>query len=567
VQSQRNFLIAIVLSMVVLFGWGALSERFFPTAAPVKPAATAAVTATGTSVPGSAPAAAIKRDRTALLATGPRVAIRNAKLAGSINLTGARIDDLVLSAYGQTISKGAPPVRLLSPEGAADAYYAGFGWSGNGIDLPGPQTVWQADGTALTPGKPVTLTWTNAAGQTFAAKLAIDDAYLFTVTQTIANRGAAPVAARPYGFIARDGISADKSSWNAHVGPIGVFDNKANYSINWKDLDEAGSTGTRFSSPGGWLGFGDHYWLTALAPAGSGTIDAGFRASGKTYQADYAGTPITVGPGQSASATTRLFAGAKELAALDGYETSAGIPLFGKAIDWGWYEIIEKPIFKYLSWLFKLTGNFGVAIILLTLTVRLLMFPIANKQFASMAATKAIQPKMKALQERYKDDKPKLQQETMALFKAEKINPLAGCAPILLQVPIFFALYKVLILSTEMRHQPFFGWIKDLSAPDPLTPVNLFGLLPFQPTGFLAIGVLAIMLGIRQFMQFKLNPQPADPTQAQMFKIMPWVMMFIMAPFAAGLLIYYIATNLFTMAQQKLLYMRHPGLSTDPAKA
>ena len=269
---------------------------------------------------------------------------------------------------------------------------------------------------------------------------------------------------------------------------------------------------------------------------------------------------MRVAPGATAQTVTRFFAGAKEVETLDAYEAALGIPRLGSSIDWGWYEIIEKPIFRYLSWLFHLTGNFGVAIILLTFTVRLLLFPIAQRQFKSMAAMKIVQPKMKALQEKYKDDKPRLQQEIMGLYKAEKVNPLAGCLPLLLQIPIFFALYKVLILSTDMRHQPFVLWIKDLSAPDPLTPVNLFGLLAFSPPQAIAIGVLPIILGITQYIQFQLNPQQMDPAQQQIFKIMPWVFMFMMANFATGLIVYWITSNVLTIAQQAWLYSRHPGM-------
>lgn len=560
-DNQRNMVLAIVLSALILFGWTAIADRFFPTA---NPGPTRVVDAKSQPLPTpSTRSAPVIRDTAQAISSTERVAIRNGRVQGSINLTGARIDDLVLTGYRQTIAKNAPPVRLLAPAGTTHAYYAGFGWVGDNVQLPNASTVWTADRTELTPTSPVTLSWTNAAGLRFGLRFSIDPNFLVTVEQLVANGSGALVALRPFGLVARDGISSDPDTWNVHVGPIGVFGNKVNYDVDWKDVDAAPQ---RFQTNGGWLGFGDKYWLTALAPAGSAPLDAGFRAESKTYQADYAGQPVIVAPGQVASTTTRLFAGAKEVALLDGYEARLGIPLFGKAIDWGWYEVIEKPIFYYLHWLFQLVGNFGVAIILLTLTVRLLLFPIAQKQFASMAAMRVVQPKMKALQERYKDDKPRLQQEIMALYKAEKVNPLAGCLPLLLQIPIFFALYKVLILSTEMRHQPFFLWIKDLSAPDPLTPVNLFGLLNFTPPHIIAIGVLPIILGITQYLQFKLNPQPTDEVQAQVFKILPWVFMFMMASFASGLIVYWITSNILTIAQQAWLYSKHPGLR-EPVKA
>jgi YidC/Oxa1 family membrane protein insertase len=566
VDNQRNMILAVVLSALVLFGWSAVSERFFPTPKPAATTTASAPVGNAPAVGANAPAptsAAKVQDRAKVIAATSRIAIRTPKLVGSINLTGARIDDLVLTAHRETVKKDSPPVRLLSPGGSADAYYAGFGWSGDGLAAPGPATIWQADGTALTPQTPVTLRWTNPTGQTFAIKLAVDANYMFTVEQSVSNAGTAPVTARTYAYVSRDGKSKDVDAWTNHVGPIGVFNGAANYSVNYEDLDTAGSGGTRFQSKGGWMGFGDHFWLAALVPPQDAGVDTGFRAGGNTYQADYALAPATIAPGTAKSVTSHLFAGAKETNILDAYEDNLGITYFGKAIDWGWFEVVEKPIFKYLDWLFRLTTNFGVAIILLTLTVRGLMYPIAQKQFASMAAMRVVQPKMKALQERYKDDKPRLQQETMALYKSEKINPLAGCAPILLQIPVFYALYKVLMLTIEMRHQPFVGWIKDLSAPDPF----FFGLFPnLGLPAFLAIGVLPIIVGITQYIQFKLNPAPMDPAQEQVFKIMPFVLIFVMAPFAAGLQVYWMTTNILTILQQKLLYSRHPVLSQPVVK-
>jgi YidC/Oxa1 family membrane protein insertase len=352
-----------------------------------------------------------------------------------------------------------------------------------------------------------------------------------------------------------------------HVGPIGFLDGAANYSINWDTLEEAGPNGERFDSRGGWLGFTDKYWLTALAPAQDAAISASFRKSPSgPYQADFARQPIVVPPGQAIAIESHLFAGAKEKGLLDRYE-AMGIPKLSKAIDWGWFEWFMRPIFDLLNWLFKQIGNFGVAIICLTLIVRGLMFPIAQKQFQSMAAMRKVQPKMKALQERYKDDKPRQQQEILKLYQTEKINPAAGCLPILLQIPIFYALYKVLMVAVEMRHQPFALWIRDLSAPDPMTPVNLFGLLDFTPPYFLAIGVLPILLGVTMWMQFKLNPAQLDPTQQQIFAILPWVMVVVMAPFAAGLQLYWVVSNILTIAQQWWLYKRFGLDFSEPKPA
>jgi YidC/Oxa1 family membrane protein insertase len=574
-NDQRNMILAVVLSALVLLGWTVIGEKFFPQP---KPAATqSAAPAAGNAPPTTASAGSTSRDRAIVIGESARVKIETPKLSGSIALKGARFDDLVLVHHRVSIKKDAAPVQLLSPEGAKMGYFADFGWSGDGLVAPGPETIWQPSGTKLTPATPVTLSWDNAQGQVFAIKLSVDKDYMFEVVQTVTNRGAAPVAARGYGRISRSfaafgqnsslvGPRHDVDSWTMHVGPIGTFNGATNYKINYPDLDTEGSTGQKFSSKGGWLGFGDTYWLTALVPANNASVDAAFRKGGGSYQADYALPQALVGPGKSLSTTSHLFAGAKEVPVLDGYEKSLGIVNFGKAIDWGWFEIVAKPIFYLLDWLFRMVGNFGLAIILLTLIVKTLMFPIAQKQFASMAGMRVLQPKIKVLQERYKDDKPKLQAEMMELYKKEKINPAAGCLPIFIQIPVFYALYKVLLLTIEMRHQPFVGWIKDLSAPDPLTPVNLFGLLNFTPPSMIALGVLPILLGITMYLQFKLNPAPVDPVQAQVFSIMPWILMFVMAPFAAGLQLYWVVNNTLTILQQKWLYSRHPGMKAAVVK-
>ncbi|HXH00462.1 MAG TPA: membrane protein insertase YidC [Sphingomicrobium sp.] len=557
-NDNRNMLMAIVLSALVLIGWSLLSEKFFPTAGPqtvrVEDGKARAVPQPNADPGADAPKAI--RARNVVLAETPRLTISTPSLKGSINLTGARFDDLVLVRQREGVAGESPPVRLLSPAGSPGAYFAGFGWTGQGVAVPDPSTVWTASATTLTPARPVTLSWSNPTGQRFELIVSVDEGYLFSIRQRVANLGSAPVAVTPYGLASRAEKSADVTSWTSHVGPISFLGAKADYAVDWETLDEDKAGVTR-DSKGGWLGFTDKYWLTALVPANGAPVAASFRKSASgAYQADYAGTPSIVAPGQAVSGETRLFAGAKEKDWLDRYE-AAGIPKLSKSIDWGWFEWFMRPIFSLLTWLFAVTGNFGVAIICLTFIVRLLMFPIADKQFKSMAGMRRVQPKMKAIQERYKDDKPKLQSEMLKLYQSEKINPAAGCLPILLQIPVFYALYKVLMVSVEMRHQPFYGWIKDLSAPDPMTPLNLFGLLDFTPPGFLAIGVLPILLGVTMWMQFKLNPAQMDPVQQQIFAIMPWVMMFIMAPFAAGLQLYWVVSNILTIAQQKWLYHRY----------
>jgi YidC/Oxa1 family membrane protein insertase len=577
VDNQRNMILAIVLSALVLFGWTALSEQFFPQPKEAPPAATATATPGATPAVPGAPAVAQPpklRDRGAVLAATTRLPIETPALQGSINLAGAQIDDLVLIRHRETAKKDSKPVRLLSPSGAAGSYLAQLGWTGAGIALPGPQTVWTADKAKLTPEQPVTLSWDNGQGQIFRIRYAIDQDYMFSIEQSVTNNGAAGVALANYGLVSREKPTHvegsmfvpthDRDSWTLHIGPIGEFDGGVNYDVDYTDLDELGTTGQRFGAQTGWLGFGETYWLTALIPAKGGTVESGFRGDATHYQADFAAKPQMIAPGQTVSAKSQLFAGAKEVLLLDKYQ-EAGIPLFGKAIDWGWFEIIEKPIFYLLHWLFNLVGNFGAAIIMLTFIVRGLMFPVAQKQFASMANMRAVQPKMKALQERFKDDKQKQQQELMKLYQEEKVNPFGGCLPIFIQIPIFYGLYKVLMVTIDMRHQPFIGWIKDLSAPDPMTPVNLFGLLDFTPPSFIALGVLPILLGITMYFQFKLNPAPMDPVQQQVFSIMPWIMMFMMAPFAAGLQLYWTVSNILTIAQQKWLYSRHPALK-EPVK-
>ena len=565
-DENKNFVLFAAIAALILFGWPLVQSRFFPAANPP-----ATKIADGKQValpkPGADPTAdspAAIRSRVAVLRDSPRVRIDTPAMQGSINLRGARVDDLVLTRYKETVAKDSPPIRLFSPAGAPEAYFAQFGWRATGLQPPAADAVWQASGPVLAPGRPVTLTAANASGQRFAIELSVDKDYLFTVRQTVANGGPSPVAIAAYGLVNRTGVSKDPDSWTIHTGPMSVDDGAAHYEPNFKDVDEGTKT---FSTTGGWLGFTDKYWLAALVPDQSRSFDGQFRAGpNKTYQADFTSAAQNVAPGQQATQTTLLFAGAKEVKLLDRYTDANIVPKLDYAIDWGWFRLIEKPIFYVLDWLFGHVGNFGVAIILLTLLIRLLVFPIAQRQFASMAAMRALQPKMKAIQERYKDDKPRQQQEIMALYKSEKVNPLAGCLPTLIQIPIFYALYKSILLTIELRHQPFALWIKDLSAPDPLTPVNLFGLLDFTPPHFLAIGVVPILLGISMYFQFKLNPQPMDDAQKQVFAILPWVLMFVMAPFAVGLQIYWITTNCISILQQRILYARHPQLREAPAK-
>jgi YidC/Oxa1 family membrane protein insertase len=559
VNDNKNLILAVVLSALILLGWMWAANKFFPTANPPSVKVENSkqqqpVPSQSQAQPTQQAAPQVLRNRTAVLGSTPRVRIETPSLQGSLNLKGAQLDDLVLVKQKETIAKNSPPVRLLSPLGAPGAYVASFGWTGQGTAAPTLDTVWQSDGPLLAPGRPVTLSTQSADGVRYEMKIAVDDGYLFSVDQRVINASGKPVIVRPIGLVSRSGKSSDPSTWTNHVGPISVFDGKADYDVNWKDLDQKGAAS--FDNVGGWLGFTDKYWLTALAPAGNMAADFRHSPSGG-YQADYALAPVAVAPGQTAATQARLFAGAKEKAWLDRYE-DAGFTKISKSIDWGWFEFFMRPIFDLLVFLFHTVGNFGVAIICLTLIVRGIMFPIAQKQFQSMAAMRKVQPKMKAIQERFKDDRARQQQEIMKLYQEEKINPAAGCLPILLQIPVFYALYKVLLVSVEMRHQPFVGWIHDLSAPDSaslLTVAHHFGWTWFPP--FLGLSVLAFLLGATMWAQFKLNPQQMDPTQQQIFAIMPWMMMFVMAPFASGLQLYWVTSNVLTILQQWWLYKKY----------
>ncbi len=565
---NKNLIVAIALSVLVLLGWSLISERYFPTAK--QPSIKVE---DGRLVPQQQPASLPSgaaetprtiRDRAQVLRETPRIAIETPSLRGSINLKGARIDDLVLTRHTDTIAADSPPVRLYSPEGTEHAYFAHFGWQGQNVRVPGGDTVWQSSGQRLTPTTPVTLSWDNGAGQRFEIRLSVDENYLFTAEQHVINTGSAPVAVSAFQLVNRIGASRDHDTWSMHVGPVGVFNGAANYDNNYPDLVQDHQR--RFSTTGGWVGFSDKYWLSALIPAQNLAVDAGFRYFGNidSFQADVAGQGAVVTPGHGRFVTSHLFAGAKEVQVLEAYQDQLGTAI-DKAIDWGWFEWFMRPIFSLLLWLFGIIGNFGWSIILLVVIVRALLFPIAQKQFQSMGKMRAVQPKIQALQERYKDDKPKLQEETLRLYREEKVNPAAGCLPILLQIPIFYALYKVLIVAVEMRHQPWELWIKDLAAPDPLTPVNLFGYLSFTPPSFLLIGILPILVGVTMWFQQKLNPPMPDPVQRQIFGLMPWILMFVMAPFAAGLQLYWATNNILSIAQQQWLYFRHPEMRMKPA--
>jgi YidC/Oxa1 family membrane protein insertase len=560
-MDQKNLLVAIVLSVAILFGFQYVIGRFLPAPPPAKTTpAQAPPAAPGTATPGGtapeagapAPGAPPAESREAAIADQPRVRIDTPRLHGSIALTGGRIDDLTLANYHDTVDPKSPEVVLLWPTGTAEPYFATFGWveTAPGVKLPDAQTKWTASGGPLAPGHPVTLSWDNGEGLTFTRAFAIDENYMFTVEDAVKNSGSASVSLMPYGVVSRTGTPPVSGYYILYEGPIGFLDG------GLQEVKYASLTPEKpgeFNSTGGWLGFTDKYWLTALIPPQDAAIKAKFRHSVENgvdrYQADYLGAPLTVPPGGSASTSTRLFAGAKEVKLLDAYANS-GIPRFDRAIDFGWFYFLTKPIFLVLVFFHGLLGNFGLAILLLTFLIKLAFFPLANKSYSAMSKMKLMQPETVKIREKYPDDKAKQQQEIMALYKKVGANPLAGCLPIVIQIPVFFSLYKVLFVTIEMRQAPFFGWIHDLSAPDPTSFANLFGLIPFTPPHVLMIGAWPLLMGLTMFLQQKLNPQPVDPVQAKMFMALPVVFTYMLSAFPAGLVIYWTWNNLLSIAQQ-----------------
>ena len=567
-MEQRNLVIFIALAIAILLGSQYLlphPQRPVQTAQQVEQSKAASGApagpdaASGLQLPNAATEAAATETRDQVLGETARVAIDTPRMSGSINLKGARFDDLTLKDYRETVDPKSPAIVLLSPSGAPNAYRASQGWIAKdpAVKVPTDDTVWQATGGTLAPGKPVTLTWDNEAGLTFKREISVDDNFLFTVKDSVSNAGSAPVALFPYGSVARTGEPSASSTWVSYEGPIGGYTSGAE-ELSYKDV-AADKTQPK-ETVGGWLGFSDKYWLAAVAPDQKTAITARFTHSGtaetQTYQADYLGAETDVAPGASIDNDGVVFAGAKEVKLLDHYTKNAGLPNFDRAVDFGWFYFLTKPIFYLLDWLYGVVGNFGIAILMLTVVIKGLFFPLANKAFKNMDKMKQLQPQMAKLKEQNGDDKVKLQQETMALYKRMGVNPVAGCLPMLLQIPVFFSLYKVLYVTIEMRHAPFFGWIHDLSAPDPTTLFNLFGLIPWTPPLFLMIGVWPVIYCITMILQQRMQPTPPDPTQAKMMQFMPFVFTFMLGKFPAGLMIYYSWNNILTVCQQTLIRRR-----------
>ncbi len=585
-QNQtKNLILATALSFLVILVWFIL---FPPPEAPAPdPAAVTAETpAAATDTPAAIAAGT-------LVGTGagtgaetpqpdaPRIPLATPKLSGSVSAYGGRIDDLKLTGYRETLAPDSETVRMLSPVGQPLSYYAVFGWlPGRGMaaeDVPGASTTWAVpEGATLTPETPVTLTWDNGKGLAFSRRIAVDADYMFTVTDTVTNSGTDEARLAPYGVIARHGLPKLQNIFVVHEGAIRRTDGKLQETdyADMVDLPvqerEGAPAEVIEATTDGWIGFTDHYWMATLIPAQGAPWTAVLKyvPGGNIYQTEVRQPVQAVAPGASVTVSTRLYAGAKEWATIRGYQNDEGIAGFIDSIDWGWFFFLTKPIFAVLHWLHGLIGNMGLAIIGLTFVLKLLVLPLAYKSYVSMARMKELQPEMEALKERAGDDRQRLQREMMQLYKDKKVNPAAGCLPILIQIPIFFSLYKVIFVTIELRHAPFFGWLNDLSAPDSSSLFNLFGILPWAapPTGsflhLIFLGLLPILLGITMWLQQKLNPTPTDPAQAAIFAWMPWIFMFMLGGFASGLVVYWITNNIITFTQQYLI-MRSHGHTPD----
>jgi YidC/Oxa1 family membrane protein insertase len=576
-SEQRNLLLAIVLSMVVVFGWQylvgtpQLQQEQARQAELQKQQQTKQPAAGPQAAPGATTPAQATRNlpRAAALAqSSQRAGIDTPTLDGSINLTGGRFDDLRLRKYRDTPDPNSPEIELLSPSAAEHPYFAEFGWipaEGSGNTVPGPNTEWKlTQGDKLAPGHDVELTFDNGQGLTFTRGISVDQNYMFTITDSVHNNGAAAVTLFPYGLVNRSNLPNTTHYWVVHEGFVGVFNGTADYET-YADLAKNNDT-RHFDSQGGWLGITDKYWMAAAAPPQSEQYSATFKAYDlngvKAYQSDFTMKPRTVAPNGSQTVIHHLFAGAKVVDLVNDYAKTLGIQRFDMAVDWGWFAFITKPIFQAIDILYRYVGNFGVAILIFTVFVKALFFPLANTSYRAMSKMKKLQPEMERLRERFKDDKVQQQQEMMKLYGKEKVNPLAGCLPMVIQIPVFFSLYKVLLVTIDMRHAPFFGWIKDLSAPDPTSIFNLFGLIPFAPPPFLMLGVFPIIMGFTMWIQTNLNPPPADPVQQKIFGWMPVLFTFMLANFPVGLVIYWSWNNLLSIIQQVVI-MRSTGTPVD----
>ena len=596
-ETNRNFFITIALSIVILTLWQVFymnpkieaqreqaqieATRQGQTRVDGQastPAGTATDGTAANNLPASTPAANVPGQsqdaaqagsltRAAALGQTQRIKIDTPSLGGSISLTGARLDDLQLKHYHETVDDNSPNIELLSPAQMADGQFVEVGFTGNDLTgtVPGPTTVWTRQGTNdLTSSTPVNLSYTNEKGLVFKRTISVDENYMFTVKDAVTNTTSAPVSLASYGRVTRFSKPLHPSTYVLHEGPIGVVNDKL-IEYKFAAIEKEREVAPDRSTTGGWVGITDKYWAAALIPAQANPFKIRFSYfdDGRSrYQSDYLSDPATIQPGQSASTDNLIFAGAKEVGKINAYMNDLHIPLFKNLIDWGWFYFITEPMFYLIDWLYKAIGNFGVAILVVTVILKGVFFPLANKSYASMARMKLVQPKMTEIREKYADDKVKQQQAMMELYKTEKINPIAGCWPVLIQIPVFFALYKVLYVTIEMRHAPFFGWIQDLAAPDPTSVFNLFGLIPWAVPAFLMIGVWPLIMGITMFLQMRMNPTPPDPTQQMIFNWMPLIFTFMLSSFPAGLVIYWAWNNTLSITQQAII-MKRQGVKVE----
>ncbi|HUF43876.1 MAG TPA: membrane protein insertase YidC [Aestuariivirgaceae bacterium] len=574
---NRNIILAIVLSIAIIVAWQVffaqpmleqqrqqqeLAEQRAPTLE--QPSAPGEIQPPGVQ---AAPGQAASRE--AAIAATPRLSIDTPSVTGSINLRGGLIDDLQLKRYRVTVEPNSPIVTLLSPANAPGGFFVDHGWTpapGSDLAVPQPHTVWSAPpGAVLTPDRPVTLTWTNEEGLTFRRTISVDRNYLFSVRQDVINASRETAVLYAYSRIKRHGIPQMENIFIVHEGLIGVFDEVLE-EVDYSEVQEAAGP-MSFDTTGGWLGITDKYWAATVIPDQETAVSATFRhnveGGQEVFQTDYiTKEPVTIRAGSTATVESLVFAGAKVVDTVNSYAEQHGIVLFDRLIDWGWFPFLTQPLFWLLNHIQTWVGNFGLAILVTTVLVKIFFFPLANKSYVAMSQMKKLQPEMVKIKERFGDDRMKQQEAMMALYKKQKVSPLSGCLPVVVQIPVFFALYKVLYVTIEMRHAPFYGWIRDLSAPDPTSLFTLFGLIPWSPPAMLMIGILPIMMGITMWVQMKLNPTPPDPIQAKLFNLMPLVFTFILAPFPAGLVLYWTWNNLLSITQQYVI-MRRQGVDIN----
>ena len=550
----KNVLMAIILSTIVLVVWGTLFEQPIEKNIVAEKNITEQQTAknnnevSSPSVESSKVSDDISRNEA--ISKTKRVKIENNNIEGSISLEGAIIDDIIFKNYKENL-KSDEKVIFLNPKNSKEGYYIETGWApgmGENLKLPIDSTIWTVKGNSkLTPNTPIFLEWNNNEGLIFTKKIELDDKFLFKITQGIKNTSNKSFVLHPYAQITRNYKPDVTPIYILHEGFIGIFDEE----LREEDYEDVEEQKFSTNSEKGWLGITDKYWITAIIPEKGKKFKSEFLSKKGKYRANYIITdPVIINPNTTTTSEIKAFTAAKEVAVIDNYAETLGVEKFDLAIDWGWFYFFTKPLFFVIDYFFKLTGNFGVAIIILTALIRLIFFPLANYSFRSMAKMKLLQPEMVRLKELHKDDKVKLQQEMMALYKREKVNPISGCLPVLIQIPFFFAIYKMLFVTIEMRHQPFFGWIQDLSARDPTSVFNVFGLIPWDPPTFLMIGAWPILMGLSMWVQMKLNPTPPDPIQAKIFMFFPLFLTIILAPFPSGLVVYWTVSNVLTIAQQ-----------------